>query len=56
MSLETNEERNGNLSKGEQEFTCSFNLEFSSISCILCLRTQVKLSDGSKRGGEFDQL
>jgi hypothetical protein len=30
--------------KGQQEFTCSFSLEFSSISCILCLTTQVKLS------------
>lgn len=26
----------------EQGFTCSFSLEFSSISCVLCLTTQVR--------------
>ena len=33
-----------NSCTGGQEFTCSFSLEFSSISCILYLITQVKLS------------
>ena len=38
-----------NSCTGGQEFTCSFSLEFSSISCILCLTTQVKLSEGWKQ-------
>lgn len=48
-TLETNEEQNGKLSRGEQEFTCSFSLEFSSISSILCSTTQLTLSEGRKR-------
>lgn len=33
----------------QKVFTCSFSLEFSSISCILCLTIQVKLSEGRKQ-------